>query len=40
MYRQNDKIMILATGEVLTVVADLTDQMERGIVVRENIDGT
>ena len=37
MYRENDKVMILETGEVLTVIADLSDQMERGIVVKENI---
>ena len=37
MYKQNDKVMILDTGEVLTVVMDLSNEMERGIVVRENI---
>jgi hypothetical protein len=37
MYKQNDKIMILETGEVLTVIMDLSAEMERGIVVRENI---
>jgi hypothetical protein len=37
MYRENDKIMLLDTGEVLTVIADLSDERERGIVVREQI---
>lgn len=37
MYNQNDKVMILDTGEVLTVVMDLSNEMARGIVVRENI---
>ncbi len=29
--------MILATGEVLTVIADFSDHLERGIIVKENI---
>jgi hypothetical protein len=37
MYKQNDKIMVLETGEVLTVIMDLSDEMDRGIVVRESI---
>jgi hypothetical protein len=37
MYKQNDKVMILETGEVLTVIMDFSDELERGIVVRENI---
>ena len=37
MYRENDKIMLLATGEVLTVIIDFSDEMERGIIVKENI---
>lgn len=37
MYKENDKVMLLETGEVLTVIADLSDQMEAGIVVQENI---
>jgi hypothetical protein len=37
MYRENDKIMVLETGEVLTVIMDFSDEMERGIVVKENI---
>jgi hypothetical protein len=37
MYREHDKIMLLETGEVLTVIADFSDQMERGIIVKENI---
>jgi hypothetical protein len=35
MYNENDKIMVLDTGEVLTVAIDLTDRMEQGIVVKE-----
>jgi hypothetical protein len=37
MYRENDKIMLLETGEVLTVVIDFTNEMRRGIIVKENI---
>jgi len=37
MYYENDKIMLLATGEVLTVIMDFSDELERGIVVKENI---
>jgi len=37
MYSENDKIMVLETGEVLTVIMDFSDQMERGIVVKEKI---
>jgi len=37
MYKENDKIMVLTTGEVLTVAADFTEHLERGIVVKENI---
>jgi len=37
MYKQNDKVMVLDTGEVLTVIMDMSDELERGIVVRENI---
>ncbi len=37
MYYANDKIMLLATGEVLTVIMDFSDELERGIVVKENI---
>jgi hypothetical protein len=37
MYKQNDKVMILETGEVLTVIMDLSHEMTRGIVVRESI---
>jgi len=37
MYKQNDKIMVLETGEVLTVIMDLSGEMDRGIVVREAI---
>jgi hypothetical protein len=37
MYYEDDKIMLLETGEVLTVMMDLSDELERGIVVRENI---
>jgi len=37
MYRENDKVMLLETGEVLTVIADFSDEMERGIKVKESI---
>jgi hypothetical protein len=37
MYYANDKIMLLQTGEVLTVIMDFSDELERGIVVKENI---
>ncbi len=37
MYKQNDKVMLLETGEVLTVIMDLSSEMDRGIVVRESI---
>jgi hypothetical protein len=36
-YTENDKVMVLETGEVLTVIMDFSDELERGIVVRENI---
>ena len=37
MYRENDKVMLLTTGEVLTVIFDFSDELERGIVVKEDI---
>jgi hypothetical protein len=37
MYEENDKIMLLDTGEVLTVVADFSDELECGIIVKERI---
>ncbi len=37
MYSENDKVMLLETGEVLTVIGDYSDELERGIVVKENI---
>ncbi len=37
MYRENDKVMLLTTGEVLTVIIDFSDKMDRGIIVKENI---
>jgi hypothetical protein len=37
MYKENDKVMLLETGEVFTVIVDFSDQMERGIVVKESI---
>ena len=37
LYQKNDKVMLLETGEVLTVLMDFSDELERGIVVRENI---
>jgi hypothetical protein len=37
MYLENDKIMLLETGEVLTVVIDFSNEMRCGIIVKENI---
>ena len=37
MYQENDKVMLLETGEVLTVIQDFSDELEFGIVVKENI---
>ncbi len=37
LYQENDKVMLLDTGEVLTVVADFSEHLERGIIVQENI---
>jgi hypothetical protein len=37
LYREHDKVMVLETGEVLTVIADFSDKLERGIIVRENV---
>jgi hypothetical protein len=37
MYQENDKVMLLETGEVLTVIMDFSDELECGIVVKENI---
>jgi hypothetical protein len=35
LYQKDDKIVLKDTGEVLTVVADLSDQKEQGIIVQE-----
>jgi hypothetical protein len=35
LYKKHDKIMLRETGEVLTVLEDLSDTMEPGIVVKE-----
>ena len=37
MYRENDKVMLLETGEVFTVILDFSDELECGIVVREKV---
>jgi hypothetical protein len=37
MYKQGDKVMLLETGEVLTVLLDFTHEAERGLVVLEKI---
>ncbi len=37
MYKQGDKVMLLDTGEVLTVLLDFTHEAERGLVVLEKI---
>lgn len=36
-YQENDKIMLLETGEVFTVLAHLTEGKKIGIVVKEKI---
>jgi hypothetical protein len=35
LYKKHDKIMLKDTGEVLTVLEDLSDKTEPGIVVKE-----
>jgi hypothetical protein len=37
LYQENDKIMVLATGEVFTVLADLTGEVKPGIYVKEKV---
>jgi len=37
LYQENDKIMLLATGEVFTVFADLSEDSKPGIFVKEKI---
>lgn len=37
LYQENDKIMLKETGEIFTVDADLSNRVEPGIVVKENI---
>ena len=37
LYKKHDKIMIKDTGEVLTVLEDLSNHMEPGIIVQEKI---
>jgi hypothetical protein len=37
LYAEGDKIMILETGEVFTVLQDLSSEQEPGIAVREEI---
>ena len=37
MYQENDKIMLLTTGEVFTVILDFSDELQRGVIVKENI---
>jgi hypothetical protein len=37
LYQENDKIMLLATGEVFTVLADLTENSVPGIFVKEKV---
>jgi hypothetical protein len=36
-YRENDKIMLMDTGEVFTVHEDLSEFIEPGIIVKEKI---
>ena len=37
LYQENDKIMLLSTGEVFTVLADLSDDSKPGIYVKEKV---
>jgi hypothetical protein len=37
LYAEDDKVMILETGEVLTVQEDRSHELEPGIVVKETI---
>jgi hypothetical protein len=36
-YKENDKVMIVETGEVVTVILDFSDELEYGIIVKESI---
>jgi len=37
LYQEDDKVMLLATGEVFTVLADLTENSVPGLFVKEKI---
>jgi hypothetical protein len=37
LYQENDKIMLLTTGEVFTVLADLSEDNKPGIFVKEKV---
>jgi hypothetical protein len=37
LYREDDKIMLLSTGEVFTVLADLSEDSKPGIFVKEKV---
>ena len=37
LYAENDKIMHLRTGQVLTVHADLSNLLDPGIIVKEKV---
>jgi hypothetical protein len=37
LYQENDKIMLLTTGEVFTVLIEITDEPKSGIFVKEKI---
>ncbi len=37
LYQEGDKIMLLSTGEVFTVLADLTENSVPGIFVKEKV---
>lgn len=37
LYQENDKVMLKETGEVFTVDTDLSNRVEPGIVVKEDI---
>jgi hypothetical protein len=37
LYAEHDKIMLLKTGQVLTVHADLSNHLDPGIIVKEKV---
>jgi len=37
LYREDDKIMLLSTGEVFTVLTDISEDSKPGIFVKEKV---